>query len=423
MANFKPLFKIKDDGFLYVSYDNGCTWEAIGEVKGPQGEQGEQGAQGETGEQGEDGTNGTDGHSPYINPTTGHWMVFNDSTEEWEDTGIMAQGSDGTVRVASSEDIAVVGTPSVTEQIVDNTLYIQFHELKGEPGEAGSKYRAGEHMEINEPEEAGLLPSIDCTLQDGDDIHIAEDDSVNVINPYGTSLIDSTHITDYGISYNANPAAAIYSNWDTAPVSTGTVSCAGITASTDPRYMLLCAAGINSNSWAVNCLHIIADEQGTGNEITGEVGMYFHPNQPADDGKIRTTFPWKVFVTTETVGINTYLTKRLYLEIPKSFVGNVHVYASKASSGRAGYYYDDSSSTYKSYDNLVAQSSAATPLLASYEGTLSGIDIQSVVSMTVGTTAPEQPTAITTQAWLIQALIDKVNALETVVQQLSSNNP
>ena len=37
---------------------------------------------------------GHSGKSPYVDPQTGHWMVFNDETLLWEDSQIAAQGSD-----------------------------------------------------------------------------------------------------------------------------------------------------------------------------------------------------------------------------------------------------------------------------------------------------------------------------------------
>ena len=58
-----PIFKI-EDGNLKVSYDNGETWEDLGNVTGPQGDkgdQGEQGPQGDKGDQGEQGPVGPQG--------------------------------------------------------------------------------------------------------------------------------------------------------------------------------------------------------------------------------------------------------------------------------------------------------------------------------------------------------------------------
>jgi len=40
------------------------------------------------------GTEGLDGHSPYIN-SSGYWVVFNDGTQQWVTTDVVARGVDG----------------------------------------------------------------------------------------------------------------------------------------------------------------------------------------------------------------------------------------------------------------------------------------------------------------------------------------
>ena len=52
-----PKLEIRD-GYWYISYDNGLTWDKLGKATG---EDGKDGADGEDGKDGEDGTNGTDG--------------------------------------------------------------------------------------------------------------------------------------------------------------------------------------------------------------------------------------------------------------------------------------------------------------------------------------------------------------------------
>ena len=52
-----PKLEIRD-GYWYISYDNGLTWDKLGKATG---EDGKDGADGEDGKDGEDGTNGADG--------------------------------------------------------------------------------------------------------------------------------------------------------------------------------------------------------------------------------------------------------------------------------------------------------------------------------------------------------------------------
>ncbi len=52
-----PQLKI-EDGYWYVSYDNGVSWVVVGQATGDQGPQGEQGPQGDQGPQGNPGVNG-----------------------------------------------------------------------------------------------------------------------------------------------------------------------------------------------------------------------------------------------------------------------------------------------------------------------------------------------------------------------------
>lgn len=131
MCDCSIKFRITDTGYLEVSYDKECTWEQIGKVKGDASTQaGPQGPQGPVGPRGAAGTNGTNGVTPYISQSTGNWVV------NGVDTGIKAAGSNGTISVEASQDIATVGTPNVTTRTVNNELIIQFHQLKGAPGVA-----------------------------------------------------------------------------------------------------------------------------------------------------------------------------------------------------------------------------------------------------------------------------------------------
>lgn len=194
-------FKINEEGYLLVSCDKGCTWENIGMVKGVQGIQGPQGEQGPQGPSGADGVNGTDGNTPYINELTGTWWIGT------TDTGVVAEGTNGEVDIEGSADVAVVGTPSVTKRVVGNKTILQFHELKGERGDApeitaervdannsvvfyvdgvpvvtlydGIRYSAGSHIVITPTDTNHSV--IACDLVAGNGININSNNEIELI--------------------------------------------------------------------------------------------------------------------------------------------------------------------------------------------------------------------------------------------------
>lgn len=162
-------FKIDESGYLLYSLDGGCTWKNAGKVVGDASiVPGPAGQDGQTGATGADGQDGQDGFSPYIDETTGNWVDANG------DTGVKAAGLNANVQVASSADIASVGTPSVTivRDTVTNTATLQFHNLKGVPG----KYV---HFKAS---------SSECT--DIDDAYIDSDGNIQVL----TSFVSDTPV-------------------------------------------------------------------------------------------------------------------------------------------------------------------------------------------------------------------------------------
>ena len=76
-----PLLKI-ENGYWYISYDNGATWAQLGK------------ATGEDGKDGANGTNGTDGITPQLKIENGYWYVSYDNGTTWTQFG-KATGADG----------------------------------------------------------------------------------------------------------------------------------------------------------------------------------------------------------------------------------------------------------------------------------------------------------------------------------------
>jgi hypothetical protein len=76
-----PLLKI-ENGYWYISYDNGATWAQLGK------------ATGEDGKDGADGTNGTDGITPQLKIENGYCYVSYDNGATWKQFG-KATGADG----------------------------------------------------------------------------------------------------------------------------------------------------------------------------------------------------------------------------------------------------------------------------------------------------------------------------------------
>ena len=73
-----PQLKI-EDGYWYISYDNGATWTQLGKATGENGQDGKDGADGEDGKDGQngaDGKNGQDGDSMFQSVTQDENYVY-----------------------------------------------------------------------------------------------------------------------------------------------------------------------------------------------------------------------------------------------------------------------------------------------------------------------------------------------------------
>ena len=91
-----PMLKI-ENGYWYISYDNGATWAQLGKATGDDGKDGQNGTNGTDGKDGQDGTNGSDGKdgiTPLLKIENGYWYVSYDNGTTWTQFG-KATGADG----------------------------------------------------------------------------------------------------------------------------------------------------------------------------------------------------------------------------------------------------------------------------------------------------------------------------------------
>ena len=91
-----PLLKI-ENGYWYISYDNGATWTQLDKATGEDGKDGANGTNGTDGKDGQDGadgSNGQDGITPQLKIENGYWYVSYDNGATWTQFG-KATGADG----------------------------------------------------------------------------------------------------------------------------------------------------------------------------------------------------------------------------------------------------------------------------------------------------------------------------------------
>jgi len=102
-----PMFKI-DNGYWYVSYDNGSTWALLGQ------------ATGDTGKDGSIGADGKDGVTPLFKIMEGNWYVSYDDGATWNPAG-QATGDKGETGATGATGAAGI-TPHL--KIEDGFWYV-----------------------------------------------------------------------------------------------------------------------------------------------------------------------------------------------------------------------------------------------------------------------------------------------------------
>ena len=143
-----PLLKI-ENGYWFISYDNGATWAQLGKATGEDGKDGQNGTNGTDGKDGADGSNGQDGITPQLKIENGYWYISYDNGTTWTQFGKAtgADGQDGTNGTDGKDGI----TPQL--KIEDGYWFITYDngatwtklgKATGEDGEDGAKGDKGD---------------------------------------------------------------------------------------------------------------------------------------------------------------------------------------------------------------------------------------------------------------------------------------
>ena len=169
-----PLLKI-ENGYWYISYDNGATWAQLGKATG------EDGKDGANGTNGADGSNGQDGITPQLKIENGYWYVSYDNGATWTQFGKAtgADGQDGQNGTDGKD--GQDGTDGVTPQLkiendywwisYDNgNTWTQLGKAKGEDGQDGIDGANGQAGEKGEKGDTGdsMFQSV---TQDADNVY------------------------------------------------------------------------------------------------------------------------------------------------------------------------------------------------------------------------------------------------------------
>ncbi len=176
-----PQLKI-EEGYWYISYDNGATWTQLGKATGEDGKDGQNGADGKDGQNGADGKDGQDGDSMFQSVTQDENYVYftladgtvikiakgngNDQPDENDSinfrdlavkSALLKLGIDtsGDGEISYSEAAAYTGDLS----IINNTSIYSFKEFQYFIGVTSCSFHGSENLlEITLPNSITNIP-------------------------------------------------------------------------------------------------------------------------------------------------------------------------------------------------------------------------------------------------------------------------
>ena len=171
-----PLLKI-ENGYWYISYDNGATWTESGKATGDNGQDGQNGTDGKDGQ---DGANGQDGVTPLLKIENGYWYISYDNGATWaqlgkatgEDGKDGANGTNGTDGKDGQDGIdGSKGQDGITPQLkiengywyvsYDNgTTWTQFGKATGADGQDGQNGTDGKDGQDGQDGKDGVTPQL-----------------------------------------------------------------------------------------------------------------------------------------------------------------------------------------------------------------------------------------------------------------------
>ena len=127
-----PQLKI-EDGYWYISYDNGTTWTQLGKATGEDGKDGADGEDGKDGQNGADGKDGQDGDSMFQSVTQDENYVYftlADGTVIKIAKGISANGEPAGDEIINFEDINVLSALIDRNLDTNGDGYISYSEAE-----------------------------------------------------------------------------------------------------------------------------------------------------------------------------------------------------------------------------------------------------------------------------------------------------